>query len=102
MNQSFDILFLDEYYNSAIDQQKEICYPTILAAILDFMRKAKIRKGKILFVEEDELLDSTSPKSIVGEYIILALSRILSIPAYEIYTMIRTRNPIFDISHPNL
>lgn len=66
------------------------------------MRKAKIRKGKILFVEEDELLDSTSPKSIVGEYIILSLSRILSIPAYETYTMIRTKNPIFDISHSNL
>ncbi|CAI2366213.1 unnamed protein product [Moneuplotes crassus] len=101
LNQSFDILFINEYYSK--EAQKEgICYPRILAAILDFMRKAKIRKGKVLFVEEDELLDSTSPKSIVGEYVLLALSRILSVPAYEIYTMIRTRNPIFDISHSNL
>jgi len=98
LSQAFDILYIDHFYKT----DSEISYTTIFGAILDFMRKAKIRKGKILFVEEDELLDTTSPKSIVGEYIILALSRILSITAYETYTMIRTRNPIFDIAHSNL
>ena len=54
----------------------EIDYSMILGCIIDFLRKASIRNGRVLFVEEDELLDTTSPKSIVGEYIILALTMI--------------------------
>ena len=97
------MLYIDELHCQAtIGSDRGISYPKILGYIIDFLRKASIRKGKVLFVEEDELLDTTSPKSLVGEYIILALSRILNLSAYETYTAIRTRNPIFDIAHPNL
>lgn len=104
LNQSYDVLYINEIslnHNNEILEQ-DVNYPMILASIIDFMRKATIRKGKILFVEEDELLDTTAPKSLVGEYIILALSKIHHIPAYEVYTMIRNRNPVFDIAHSNL
>jgi len=95
---------LKEFYQiNSLDQlTQEINYPMILSLIVDFIKKATIRKGKVLFVEEDELLDTTSPKSLVGEYIILALSKLKNIPAYEVYTEIRTTNPIFDIAHGNL
>lgn len=105
MNQNFDILYLDELYQRPDSSQMfstGIDYFMILGTIVDFLRKASIRKGRVLFVEEDDLLDSTSPKSLVGEYIILALSRILNISAYEVYTAIRTRNPMFDVAHLNL
>ena len=48
------------------------------------------------------MLDTSCPKSLVGDYIILVLSRISNISAYEAYTKIRTINPVFDISHSNL
>lgn len=97
------MLYIDELHCQATNcLDGNISYPKVLGCIIDFLRKASIRKGKVLFVEEDELLDTTSPKSLVGEYIILALSRILNLSAYEAYTAIRTRNPIFDIAHSNL
>lgn len=99
------MLFLDELYKSDSHNlmfQSDIDYHLIFGAIVDFMRKAFIRNGKVLFVEDDDMLDPLSPKSFVGEYIILILSRIQHITAYEAYTAIRVKNPIFDILHSNL
>ena len=105
MNQKFDVLYIDELEKADSDNlicSADIDYHFVVGSIVDFLRKAFIRKGKVLFIEDDDLLDTSCPKSLVGDYIILVLSRISNISAYEAYTKIRTINPVFDISHSNL
>ena len=102
ISHGFEFLYLPDLYQDKSNDDSKNDYLMIFGAIMDFLRLVTLHKGKVLFVEKGNLLDSTSSKSLVGEYIILWLSHIESLPAYEVYTAIRSRNPIFDICHDNL
>lgn len=77
-------------------------YQMILGAIMDFLRRASLHNGKVLFLEDSYVSDLTISKSVIGEYIILCLSHIQNRPVYEIYTGLRSKNPAFDVCHENL
>jgi hypothetical protein len=64
----------------------------LMPAVMDFLRKAALFKGRILFVEDD-----SGRKQVVKECMIMCLASIYQTNAYETYTLIKSQNLFFSV-----
>jgi hypothetical protein len=78
-----------------------------MPAAMDFMRRAALFKGRILFVEDNEDWSKgtqlvASKHQYVRECMLMCLAAIYQTNAYETYTLIKSQNLFFQITSKRL
>lgn len=70
----------------------------LMPAVMDFMRRAALFRGRILFVEEN--MDSND--HMVRECMLMCLAAIYQTNAYETYTLIKSQQLFFQVNSNRL
>ena len=81
LHDKFDIL--------EVEQIKPNCFKTC-ASIMDYIRKATLYRGRMLFVENQS-------DNLMKENILIALNHLFKTNTYETYNLIKSQNLFFHI-----